>query len=357
MISLMEFICIVLRLAVVPREAFRRRQDWGPQGRRRSNWMRFGEESPIGGGGTRGDRLLLSAPLTVPVQAPRRRERLRRQGAAHYGVALSRPTSIPNPLKSQHCGAVLGIIGLAIAVFGAGCLLPAFSGANTPIRQYSAIPSTNQAGGHPDLEVSFEVENSVVQHTQSACDCQDPKSAIVQLPAGFIGNPHATPQCTLAEFASYTCPVDSQVGIDHFAISNVPIVFNSALYNLVPTPDEAVLLGFETPLASPAFTVLEARTGSDYGLDCRLSRSPMESSRSSPFSRSCGESQLLMFMTCFASTFPGILKRGSTWMGPPLLGNFAMQKAKALPPKKARWFREIRMKSSIRVGSGPTEDL
>ncbi len=70
-----------------------------------------------------------------------------------------------------------------------------------------------QAGGHPDVEIYFEVENRVLQHSQSACNCEDVKDAIVHFPPGFIGNPHATPQCSIAEFSANECPIDSQVGI------------------------------------------------------------------------------------------------------------------------------------------------
>ena len=87
------------------------------------------------------------------------------------------------------------------------------AGANTPITAYSALPSTAQAGGHPDVEIHFAVENRVLQHSQSPCNCEDAKDAIVHLPPGFIGNPHATPQCSIAEFSADECPIDSQVGI------------------------------------------------------------------------------------------------------------------------------------------------
>ena len=30
--------------------------------------------------------------------------------------------------------------------------------------------------------------------------------------AGFIGNPHATPQCSIADFSADDCPIDSQIG-------------------------------------------------------------------------------------------------------------------------------------------------
>ena len=111
------------------------------------------------------------------------------------------------------------------------------------------------------------MENRVLQHSQSACNCEDVKDATVHLPTGFIGNPHATPQCTVAQFAANECPIDSQVGIVNVFATN-GIAFNSAIYNLIPPPDDAGLLGFKVfLLGAPQFTVLTARTGSDYGLD------------------------------------------------------------------------------------------
>jgi hypothetical protein len=159
--------------------------------------------------------------------------------------------------------------GLLIAAPAAG-LLAGSASAETPkgapITFFSALPSTPQAGGHPDLETWFEVENSQAQRSQSACECEDAKNAAVHLPAGFIGNPHATPQCSSAEFSSETCAVDSQVGVVHVCVPS--LCFDSAVYNLVPPPEVSGLLGFKVyGINTPQFTVLSARTGSDYGLD------------------------------------------------------------------------------------------
>jgi hypothetical protein len=155
----------------------------------------------------------------------------------------------------------LGLAASAVA------LLPAPTQADTPISLYAATPGNAQAGGHPDVEIFFEVENRVLQRSQSACNCEDVKDATVHFPAGFIGNPHATPQCTVAEFSAEQCPIDSQVGIVNVFATN-GIGFNSALYNLVPPPDVAGLLGFKVILlGAPQFTILSARTGGDYGLD------------------------------------------------------------------------------------------
>ncbi|MGA8744562.1 MAG: hypothetical protein WB507_01705 [Solirubrobacterales bacterium] len=164
-------------------------------------------------------------------------------------------------LKAIRCGAL-------VATASAFLLLAGSAYADTPITSYSAVPSTTQAGGHPDVEVQFAVSNRFVQQSKTACDCEDAKNAAVHLPAGFIGNPHATPQCTIAQFSSDTCPIDSQVGIVNVLTSEGGLPFDAALYNLDPPPDVSGLLGFKIFLFdTPQFTVLSARTGSDYGLD------------------------------------------------------------------------------------------
>jgi hypothetical protein len=170
-------------------------------------------------------------------------------------------------LPSGSSRGVVGGLCVLIATF-TGCLSVAAPTAlaNAPILSYSAVPGTTQAGGHPDLEVKFTVKSRLAQHSQSPCNCEDAKDALAHLPTGFIGNPHATPQCSIADFSADICPVDSQVGIAHVEATGAN--FNSALYNLIPPPDVAGLTGFKlAAFDTPQFTVLSARTDSDYGLD------------------------------------------------------------------------------------------
>ena len=78
-------------------------------------------------------------------------------------------------------------------------------------------PSTTQAGGHPDFARSTSTLSSH-QTRPDPCACNDAKDVTVHLPTGLIGNPHATPQCNIAQFASDQCPVDSQVGVADAAV-------------------------------------------------------------------------------------------------------------------------------------------
>ena len=165
-------------------------------------------------------------------------------------------------------------VGKAILclIVAAGMLAPAAAQASVPIVSYVALPSSTapQAGAHPDVAFTFEVGNRF--HTPpNACNCEDTRNVVVHLPPGLIGNPHATPQCTIAQFASSTCPPDSQIGVteDEFELGfgGATAGFVAPIYNLVPRPTQPALLAFETVLRTPVFLNVSARTDSDYGID------------------------------------------------------------------------------------------
>ena len=147
--------------------------------------------------------------------------------------------------------------------------------ASVHIISFSTATSTPEAGGHPDFSVRFVLTGH--QSNPSPCDCNDAKDVTAHLPAGLIGNPHATPQCDIAKFASDECPPDSQVGVTEAVVApsqtDLPgggTQFISPLFNLVPPPSEPGLLGFKTGLFdTPTFEVVSARTNSDYGLDVK----------------------------------------------------------------------------------------
>jgi hypothetical protein len=168
---------------------------------------------------------------------------------------------------------VLGLlVGLALVL---GSLAPSTADAAVAVRSFETTPSSTQAGGHPDVTIEFSNEISIDPETGDPCYCNNLRDAKVSLPPGVIGNPHATPRCSTMEFAQDICPVDSQVGV---ATADVALFGCSPcfrmkvpLYNLVPLPEQAALLGFKAFLFSyPTYTVLSARTDGDYGLDAKV---------------------------------------------------------------------------------------
>ncbi len=150
------------------------------------------------------------------------------------------------------------------------------------IIQYSTDISTTQAGGHPDFHIHFKVGTKLTpENPVGTSHGNSIKTALVETPRGFIGDPHATPQCSKAEFIVGACSADSQVGFVEPGIELqescrhkgddcdgfVPCC-GFPLYNIIPPPEQAGLLGFQAVLFGyPIYTVLSSRTGGDYGLD------------------------------------------------------------------------------------------
>ncbi len=157
---------------------------------------------------------------------------------------------------------------LAVAVLACLACLAGVSQAKTPIKSFSAQPSTTQAGGHPDVLFRIDPENHNETKVNSECNCEDPRDISIALPAGLGADPHATPQCTGLEFAIKACPPSSQVGVIQIRVLFGVIIGTQAVYNLVPREDEPGLLAFYIPEYNvPQYLVIGPRTGSDYGLN------------------------------------------------------------------------------------------
>jgi hypothetical protein len=162
---------------------------------------------------------------------------------------------------------------VAVLVLGAGV-----AHAEWKVHYFHAYPSTTQAGGHPDLRIEISTDSHGREEEDTNCQCNDLKNADIELPAGFIGNPHAAATCSDGEFIRKECPSDSQVGIVESEVDLggkwgsgatvlEPVV---PLYNMVPKPNQAGLLAWRVPVFElPIYTELSARTGSDYGLDAK----------------------------------------------------------------------------------------
>jgi hypothetical protein len=161
------------------------------------------------------------------------------------------------------------LVAVGATLLAAILAVPAF--AAPEIQNFELERTTAQAGGHPDIyaklnfttkEQEFQEANENPGKTKNDCFCTDPRAFTIHFPTGFIGNPHAIPVCTLAQLGLYQCPSDSQVGLATAIFGLQP------LYNMEPRPGEPGLISTKIPiLATPVFTILRARTDSDYGLD------------------------------------------------------------------------------------------
>jgi hypothetical protein len=159
---------------------------------------------------------------------------------------------------------VLGLT-LAAAIFGAWSSGEAV--ANSPIYEFSQVPTSTQAGGHPDLLTHLRFGTRATQ-TPVPCECNDPKDLIVQTPPGLVGIPRDLPRCTASEFAAAECPTDSQLGLLEWPNPPDNAEF-TAVYNMVPRRGEVALLGGYAPFigAPLVYTSVSVRSESDYGLE------------------------------------------------------------------------------------------
>jgi hypothetical protein len=113
-----------------------------------------------------------------------------------------------------------------------------------------------QAGSHP-----YE---AVTNFTFAGADTKDIE---VDLPAGFLGNPQATPKCPLNQLTNplNACPADTQVGTVQTSIDPAGI---TPVYNLVPEPGKPAEFGFtQLGFAIPVILYGSVRNGGDYGID------------------------------------------------------------------------------------------
>jgi hypothetical protein len=167
------------------------------------------------------------------------------------------------------------VLSALIAVVALSSLLAPAAQAGSPIYNFEVTTSTTQAGGHPDIFTVLQFGNRETQHIPApTCNCQDPRDFSMHFPTGIIGDPHAVPKCSQQDFGNNLCPPETQVGLAEVGGGEEkPSVTEGGLgsipvYNLVPSPTQAGLLGFSVPaLGTPIYLVVEPRTGGDYGLD------------------------------------------------------------------------------------------
>jgi hypothetical protein len=111
-----------------------------------------------------------------------------------------------------------------------------------------------QAGGHPSL-VSTKINYTTLLNpydlrgSSTFLDVEEPKTQIVDLPAGFVGDPQAAPACPQADLYIVNeypgkCPAGSIVGqvvLEETAYKRVV----EPIFNVVPEGDEPALFAFE----------------------------------------------------------------------------------------------------------------
>jgi hypothetical protein len=168
--------------------------------------------------------------------------------------------------RGRRLGAPLAVAACALAVlaaptnaFGLGV-----SGSTTP--------ASTQAGAHSDLTIHVAFTGGQV------------KDITVGLPPGQVGDPQATPKCSVAQLNADACPAGDTVGTVTTDVTAtvppgipVPLTVTGTIYNLVAQPGEPARFGIVLrPLASPPIILQSAvqLRPTDFGLNTVINSIP-----------------------------------------------------------------------------------
>jgi hypothetical protein len=133
----------------------------------------------------------------------------------------------------------------------------------------TATPTDTTAGAHSNVNIHLDFSGGQV------------KDLTVGLPAGMVGDPTATPKCTVAQLNANACPANTRVGTVS-AVANLlglplPITVPGTLFNLDAQPGEPARFGIvlTPPLLSPIIlqSGVELRQ-TDFGLDTVINGIP-----------------------------------------------------------------------------------
>jgi hypothetical protein len=135
----------------------------------------------------------------------------------------------------------------------------------------TAAPTDTTAGAHSDFEIHMDFTGGQV------------KDLTIGLPPGMVGDPTATPKCSVAQLNSDTCDPNTRVGEVSAAATVggiIPITASGFLYNLEPHAGEPARFGIVlNPLGIPDLDPIILQSGaqlrsSDFGLNTIINDIP-----------------------------------------------------------------------------------
>jgi hypothetical protein len=148
--------------------------------------------------------------------------------------------------RSQNSGGKRRIRGRLIGtLLAAAALLVAVPGSAQALglSNLAAAPTDTQAGAHSDVHIHMDFSGGQV------------KDLTVALPPGLVGDPNATPLCTVDQLNKDQCPANTKVGavtanatvtviqLPPLPPLGVTLNVNGDLYNLTPQPGEPARFG------------------------------------------------------------------------------------------------------------------
>ncbi|HEX3519640.1 MAG TPA: hypothetical protein VHT29_11475 [Solirubrobacteraceae bacterium] len=163
------------------------------------------------------------------------------------------------------------------ALAGLVCALAGFSCAQTPAfgvgfgiepGSFATTLSGSRAGEHADLTTTFTLNQEPANHPIGYL-----KGLQLNLPAGFTGDPSATPRCSMGDVVKDLCPENAAVGVAKIGTSAPPLLTKVnhstvLIYNIAPYANEPAAFGFDS--GSLAVRLDAGLSASDqYGLSLR----------------------------------------------------------------------------------------
>lgn len=167
----------------------------------------------------------------------------------------------------------------ARAAFGIQDGLAGFDGGVFNADQTAAT----QAGAHPHEARTRFLLTGITNAGGTTVPEEALRDVRVELPAGFVGNPTATPKCSMAQLmrnpifgGSVTCPPESAVGATRVlqADGNPLPVFpygpEIPVYNMVPPPGSPAMFAFNTVTGPVVTMIARVRSDGDYGVSVEV---------------------------------------------------------------------------------------
>jgi hypothetical protein len=169
-------------------------------------------------------------------------------------------------------------VALLAALFALALALASQASAAEEFERYEvksagASLSTNQAGAHADMTISFALSEEEKEHKPFART----RDLFISLPPGVIGNPQNLPRCTIAQLGEEPekseCPQDSQVGISEVTLAELGTLVEP-LYNMPAPPGTDIVARFGL-FAGPYPAVINVRVNPiDYSLIAAVEGAP-----------------------------------------------------------------------------------
>lgn len=191
----------------------------------------------------------------------------KRVGLALATVLLS---SVSTTLARASESKQFGIAKFAMEPINNTVLRPSGEGIEVVNEPYKS-PFT-QAGGHPwalatDIELTSEEVYAPGTRDYIPVPTRDPKDIVASLPPGLLGDPLATPRCSLTQVTTgnHRCPADTQVG-EYLLKQSGNNELMMPIVNVTPEKGQSAEFALEntTPVVIPLLTAHLVHTSAGY---------------------------------------------------------------------------------------------